>query len=60
MLDGLLIATVTQASTFDKEKILVQSKCRRRIYEFSVENDQIAKLMSSTISYKKTDSLRMN
>ena len=49
MLDGLLIATVAQASTFEKEKIFMQSKCRRRIYEFYEENDEITKLKSSAI-----------
>ena len=33
----------------------MQSKCRRRVYEFYVEKDEITKLMSA-ISYIKTDS----
>ena len=47
---------MTKTSSFEKEKIFMQSRCRRKIYEISVENDQMNKLMSLVISYKKTDS----
>lgn len=56
MPNKILIVAVTQTSAFEKEKIFMQSKCRRKIYEISVENDQMNKLMSSAIRYKKTDS----
>ena len=51
--DEDLIAAVTKASASEKERIAVQSKARKKVFEVSTETDQMKKLLSAVESLSK-------
>ena len=51
--DETLIAAVTKPAASEKERIAVQSKARKKVFEVSAENDQFSKLLSAVESLTK-------